>query len=98
MKIWNGRAVHAEQTLGGLVTGKPVKLMMPVESARKLALCIRRLKNTTSLIPPEVEEIADAIDFLLVGDPGSYARHQRMEAGKGMEPAGDDPSSYAKEE
>ena len=72
-----------------------VDIQMPVETARKVALSLMKLRQTTLMVSPEVVEFLDALNYVLVGDPGSVGAHRRMEAGKGMEPAAGDPRSYA---
>lgn len=77
-------------------TAKRVTVEMPEDTARKLALALGRLRQTYQVSSPEaIEELYQALNFVLVGDPASVAAHRRMEAGKGMEPAGADPRSYA---
>lgn len=73
-----------------------IDIQMPAETGRKLALALMRARQTwTGGGPgPEVEELLQALNYVLVGDPASVAAHRRMEAGKGMEPAAGDPRSY----
>lgn len=89
-RIWDGRAVHfAQRGLGGLFDNKPLRLDLKEEAARKLALLISKYKQICNdEIEAESEEILQALNYVLVGDPVSHAAHRRMEAGKGMTPDG----------
>lgn len=86
---WVGKAVSVKPPgLGELLSHKPYTVRLTEAGARNLALSIAKLKQTTMMVPVEVEELLDALNYVLVGDPHSRAQHQRMEAGKGMEPSG----------
>ena len=85
-RIWNGRAAFV---MGASSTpGKPIGLALTEEAARKTALALLRLKQTTIPLSGDVQELLDALNYVLVGDPESRAAHRRKEAGKGMTPDG----------
>lgn len=86
---WIGKAVAVEpKGLGGIFSNKPLRVDLTEDAARKLALSLARLKQTTFALQEEVEELLTALNYVLVADPDSVAKHKRMEAGKGMEPSG----------
>lgn len=88
-KAWDGRAIalSLRSTHPRFPEGV-IDIQMGARTAQKLALSMHRLRQTTIMLPPEVQELVDALDYVLVGDPQSRAAHGRMEAGKGMEPSG----------
>lgn len=86
-KHWDGKTVHFAQ-VPSPYDRRDFELGMSEDTARKLALGLMKLKQTTMMLPPEVEEILTALNYVLVGDPASVAAHGRMEASKGMEPSG----------
>lgn len=83
---WRGRAVSFASFPGQ--SHWPARLELTEDAARKLALSLAKLKQTTLIVPVEVVEILDALNYVLVGDPASVKAHRQMEAGKGMEPSG----------
>lgn len=83
---WRGRAVSLGHFPGQ--SHWPTKVELTEDAARKLALALAKLKQTTMMVPVEVDEVLDALNYVLVGDPHSRQQHRRMEAGKGMEPSG----------
>lgn len=85
---WDGKAVLVRSGIGELLRRRPVTVELTDEAARKTALALARLKQTTFALPDEVQELLDALNYVLVGDPGSTGAHRRMEAGKGMTPDG----------
>lgn len=86
-RSWDGRTVHIVRT-NPAYDRREVDVSLTESTARDLALALRRMQQT-SLMPPEsVLELADALDYILVGDPASHAAHRRMEAAKGMTPDG----------
>ena len=90
---WDGKTVHI-QPQATARDRRSFEIGVTPDTARDLALALRRLKQTTFGLQSGVQELLDALDYVLVGDPQSVFRHSRMQAGKGMEPAGGDPSSY----
>jgi hypothetical protein len=85
--VWNGRDVTVNN--GGSMPGsKSVFITATPEAARMLALSLSRLQQTTIPLMPEMEELLNALNFTLVGDPASRAAHRRMETAKGMTPDG----------
>lgn len=93
MREWAGRAIaltHRAQR-----PRFPMMLLMSQESAQKLALALGRLRQTYSMgLLPEVEEIYQALNYVLVADPHSVALHAQMEASKGMDPGDSDPPRH----
>lgn len=89
-RTWIGRAVGlSAELLDDVNVARPVNMAMSSEGARKVALVLSRVKQTYFAgLEPEVQELLDALNYVLVGDPDSRAAHRRMEAGKGMEPSG----------
>lgn len=86
---WIGKVVEFEpKGLGGIFSNKPFRMDVTEDAARKLALALAKLKQTTMMVPVEVDEVLNALNYVLVGDPHSRQEHRRMEAGKGMEPSG----------
>lgn len=96
-KYWDGKTVHFTDT-ETLHDRRSFDLAMTGFTARKLAISLARLKQTTITLPPEVEEILTALNYVLIGDPASEAAHRRMEASKGMEPATSTPPAQTAEE
>lgn len=88
-RFWDGRTVHfAHGGLGKIYDSRSFELALTEAAARKLALALSKYKQTYFSTEPEVEEILNALNYVLVGDPDSRAKHQRMETGKGMTPDG----------
>jgi hypothetical protein len=86
---WIGKTVDLQlKGLGGIFSNKPISLDLTTETANALASSLLRLKQTTFALPNGVQELLQALDYVLVGDPASTASHKRMEAGKGMTPDG----------
>jgi hypothetical protein len=56
----------------------PVVIEVSRDNGSKLAMAIRRMQQTTVALPPEVAELADALDYVLVGDPFSRTRHASL--------------------
>lgn len=92
-RIWDGRAVRfAQRGLDSILDNKPYRAELTEDAARKAALALSQLRqflrqHNTDL-EPEMEELLNSLNYVLVGDPNSVAQHQRMEAGKGMTPDG----------
>lgn len=94
MDRWDGKHVRVKNDVTHR-TGKEVEIRLKLTGASRLALALKRLHNVEGAgLAPELEELMWGLDFVLVGDPASVARHRRMEAGKGMEPGPADPASY----
>lgn len=85
--VWDGKTVHVTD-MGPGRDRRQIEVSLTEGAARKLALSLSRLKQTTFALPDECQELLDALNYVLVGDPDSRAAHQRMEAGKGMTPDG----------
>jgi hypothetical protein len=90
---WDGKTVLALVNANTPHPGKPVGLALSDRTARDLALALARLKQTTFALQGGVQELLDALNYVLVADPASVLAHQRMEAGKGMDPAASDLGS-----
>lgn len=86
-KFWDGKAVHVTTT-NPQNDRRSVDIGLTDQAARELSLAIKRLKQTSLMIPESVTELELALDYVLVGDPRSVAEHRRMEASKGMTPDG----------
>ncbi len=87
LKQWAGRAVQV--MFRDHRSNFPVQISLSEEAARKLALSLGRLRQTYSMgLMPEAEEVYQALNYVLVGDPASVALHAKMEASKGMTPDG----------
>lgn len=84
---WDGKTVHVIN-MGSGHDRRQIEVSLTEDAARKLALAITKLKQTTIMLPPEVEELVTALNYVMVGDPASRAAHRVMEAGKGMTPDG----------
>jgi hypothetical protein len=65
----------------------PIDIHMTPDAATKLSLGLAELKRLNGLTG-DLQELMDALNYALVGDPASEIRHRRMEAGKGMTPDG----------
>ena len=90
-RFWDGKTVHfANKGIAGLFERRNFELGMTEQTSRDLALALMRLKQTGGAIslPDSVQEIVDALNYVLVGDPASTAAHRALEAGKGMTPDG----------
>jgi hypothetical protein len=88
-KFWDGKTVHfVHGGLGKIYDSRSYELGLTERTARDLALVLARLNQTTIRLPESVEEILTALNYVLVGDPASVAKHKAMEASKGMEPSG----------
>ena len=86
-KFWDGKTVHFAH-VPDPHDRRNHELGLTEDAARKLALCLAKLKQTTLMVPPEVDEILTALNYVLVGDPASVAAHRQMGVRKGMEPSG----------
>lgn len=87
--IWDGKAVSLKRKgLEGLFSNKQILVELTEDAARKLSLALMRLKQTTVPLTGDAQELLDALNYVMVGDPDSRAVHRRMEAGKGMTPDG----------
>lgn len=87
-RFWDGKTVHFAHAPGPN-DRRDHELGLTEEAARKLSLALAKLKQTYFLgLEPEVQEVLDSLNYVLVGDPESRAAHRRMEAGKGMTPDG----------
>lgn len=89
-RYWDGRTVHVART-NPEHDRRDVDLALTRDAAGQLANFIRRqtgLSATFAPLTPELQEILNALDYVLVADPASIAAHRRMEAGKGMTPDG----------
>lgn len=88
-RYWDGKTVHlANAGLGGLFERRNWELGLTEQTARELALTLAKAKLTYFALPDSVQEILDALNYVLVADPASVEAHSRMEAGKGMTPDG----------
>lgn len=86
-RFWDGKTVHfAMAPHHG--DRRSWELGLTEETARKLALALAKCKQTYFTLEPEVQEILDALNYVLVADPASVQAHQRIEAGKGATPDG----------
>jgi hypothetical protein len=92
-KYWDGKTVHLAHT-NPEHDRRSLELALTDQTARDLALALSRLKQTTFALQDGVQEVLDALNYVLVADPVSVAAHKRMEAGKSMDPAAGDPRSY----
>lgn len=84
---WDGKTVHVID-MGPGRDRRQIEVSLTEDAARKTALALARLKQTTFGLADEVQEVLDALNFVLVGDPHSREAHRRMEVGKGMTPDG----------
>jgi hypothetical protein len=81
----------------------PVVAMMTEEAARRIAMALAsyaairahqqygvggRIESDAALLLPEVQELLDALNYTLVGDPASKKAYRVLQAGKGMTPDG----------
>jgi len=88
-RFWDGRTVQfASKGLGGIYDARCWDLGLTEETARQLALTLAKAKLTYFALPPAMEELLNALNYVLVADPASVAAHRRMEAEKGMTPDG----------
>lgn len=85
-RFWDGKTVHFVEAVT-VNDRRSFQLGTTERTSRDLALALTKLKQTTLMLPPSVEEILTALNYVLVADPASVAAHSRMEASKGMEPA-----------
>jgi hypothetical protein len=92
-RFWDGKDVYFVHEDNGR-DRRDFQLGMTEQTARNLALALTKLRQTTMMLPESVGEIVHALNYVLVGDPASGAAHRRLNAGKGMEPAGGDPTNY----
>jgi hypothetical protein len=93
---WDGKTVHIQPDATRR-DRRSVEIGLTPETARELAMALHRVKQTTFGLQNGPQELLDALDYVFVGDPRSVVRHSRMQAAKGMEPAGADPRSYPAE-
>lgn len=84
---WDGKAVHVTRS-NPAQDRRNVEIGLTIDAAGKLALALSRLKQTTFALQPEVQELLDGVNYVIVGDPASREAHRIMEAGKGMTPDG----------
>lgn len=82
---WDGRSVSVRHRSD---VHKPVRVELTEKAARTIALALSRLKQTTMTLPGDAQELLNALDYVMVGDPNSTREHRQMEAGKGMTPDG----------
>lgn len=85
--FWDGKAVHATRS-DPAHDRRNVEIGLTIDAAGKLALALNRLRQTTFALPDEMEELLDAVNYVILGDADSRDAHARMEAGKGMTPDG----------
>jgi hypothetical protein len=86
-RVWEGKEVSVQ--IAPQIQGRRhIAIGLTDEAARSLALAILRLKQGSVGHGASVDELADALNYVLVSDPASVAAHRRMEAGKGMTPDG----------
>jgi len=93
-RFWNGKTVHIKSA-NPAHDRRTLEIAVTPETGSKLALALKRLEQTYFDSWPQLDELKDALDYVLIGDPVSTAKHKQMEAGKGMEPAAGDTTSYA---
>jgi hypothetical protein len=82
-RFWDGKTSHVSLT-NPTHDRRTVDIALTPETARELSIALRRLEQTSLMSADGVRELADALDYVLVGDPSSRAKHRVMEAGKGM--------------
>ena len=86
---WDGRAVSvAHKGLDGVFSHKQIRVELTEKAARTVALALSRLKQTTMTLPGDAQELLNALDYVMVGDPASTRAQREMETGKGMTPDG----------
>ena len=88
---WDGKTVHVVQLPSPPGERRNVEVSLTPETAHQLALLLRGNTGLGSVFTPltdGVQELLNALDYVLVADPASVAAHRRMEAGKGMTPDG----------
>ena len=83
-RFWDGRTVHVAQT-DPQRDKRCVEIGLTPETGRELALALRRLQQTSLANAPAVDELVNALDYVLVGDPFSRRQHAEMEAAKEKE-------------
>lgn len=90
-RFWNGKTVHVTQT-DPLHDRREVDVALTRETAGQLANLLRKANSGLGTVfdplPAGLNELMNALDYVLVGDPASVKAHHRMEAGKGMTPDG----------
>lgn len=87
LRSWDGKTVHVAPT-DPTHDRRCIDVALTTETASELANSLARLRQTTFALPDGIQELLDALNYVLVGDPYSTSQHQRMEAGKGMTPDG----------
>lgn len=95
-RYWDGKNVHLTNI--DRYDRRSVEIAVTPETARRLSMHLDKLKALWGNHMPDVEELATALSYVLVGDPASAAKKRTMDASKGMEPSGSDPRSYAEGE
>jgi hypothetical protein len=95
-QIWDGKAVlvYTASDEDAKVMSRPVQILLTEEAARRVSLAIasyaaiRKAWQHERILLPEVQELLDALNYTLVGDPGSERAYRIINAGKGMTPDG----------
>jgi hypothetical protein len=93
-QAWDGPNVHGRRLSRLTADERTVEILLTEKAARRIALALRRMQQTTMVLPREGVELADALDFLMVGDPTSQAKQRELSAWKRAqitEPAQDGP-------
>jgi hypothetical protein len=88
-RIWNGLHIYVNRR--GEDVQRPVVIEMKPEDAAYLSGVLENAKVAHKAI----RELMDALNYTIIGDPGSVGAYRRLLATKGMEPASGDPRSYA---
>lgn len=80
-RCWNSRTIHVNQ-IDPQRDRRCVEISLTPETGRELALALRRLQQTSLANAPAVDELVNALDYVLVGDPHSRAQHAALERSK----------------
>jgi hypothetical protein len=80
---WDGKTVHVARAPGPGHDPRRLEIGLTEGTARELALSLRRLFQTTMMVPPSVRELADALDYVLVGDPASRNTYRAIRESMG---------------
>lgn len=80
-RFWNGKTVHVAVT-NSAHDNRSIEIGLKPETARELALALRRLQQTSLASAPGVDELVNALDYVLIGDPFSRTQHAAMERAK----------------
>ncbi len=83
-RVWDGRGVYASAR----AERRPIRLFLTRNLALDLRTAIARLRQTSLMAPESLQELEDAIGYVITGDPESENAWKSMEAGKGMTPDG----------